>query len=567
MATRPPELIHALDDKPPPLRCLLVALQHVAVICPTLVLVAILVNAGNESEADAQSAMGRGLLAIGIMTILQALRTRHVGSGFLLPPVMTATYLPASLAAVTMGGIPLVAGMTIIAGTFQVFFSRLIRGLRKIFPAVVSGVILMAVAMELCHIGMAVVFDAHLISKHTFRPVAFVALATLIPIIAFAVWGRGLPKMLCSLIGIISGYLAASVFGVLTMDDLDRVASLPVIAFPSFQGASFSFSPEILVPFLIASLANGIRTVGILTTCEQLNDADWKKSDVNRLERGVLADGLGCISCGLLGTAAAAASPSLVGVQKTTGVTSRVIAWYVAGFAILLACLPMVAMFIVQMPKPVMGAALFFNGSMMFVAGVQVASSRPLDLRSTLVVGFSVMLGAGVLVFPNFFEAVPPMVRQFTNSPISVAVLTAVLMNALFMIGRWQFTVLKLQDDADAKGFRPFFTQQAIAWKLPADERNHVVEVVEDLLQQLGPSNLEESSEVRAGFDGFDVKVDLFYNGVLPSLSANARPRGELVEEQNFAAGLSGYLSSVRADRIDTQSKGDRCQISLVFKI
>lgn len=569
MSERPAELLYAVDEKPPVSRSLLVAFQHIAVICPTLVLIAIVVNAGSESEWQARQAMGRGLLAIGIMTILQALRARYVGSGFLLPPVMTATYLPASLAAVAIGGIPLVGGMSLVAGCFQSLFSRLIRLLRKIFPAVVSGVILMAVAIELCRIGMGVVFDAKLLGQHEFKRVGFVALATLMPIIGFAIWGRGLPKMLCSLIGISCGYVAAGLFGILTAEDLQRVAALPVVGFPSFEGASFHFSWEVLVPFLIAALANGIRTVGILTTCEQINDAQWKRTDYDRIERGVLADGLGCMTCGLLGTTAAAASPSLVGVQRTTGVTSRVIAYYIAAFAFALACLPMLAMFIVKMPKPVMGAALFFNGAMMFVAGIQVASSRPLDLRGTLVVGFSLMLGVGVLVFPDFFQAVPPMARQFTNSPISVAFLTAVGLNLLFMIGRWQFSSLQLEGQVSREGFASFFLKQAKVWKIAASEQQPIIETVEDLLQQI-ESNLEEGSQVdlQAGYDGFDVKIDLSYRGSLPNLSANnTKPKGDLVEEQGFVAGLSGYLSRIRADRIDTASEGNQCRMTLLFKI
>ncbi|RKT47567.1 solute carrier family 23 protein [Thiocapsa rosea] len=152
-AERPPDLIYGIDERPPWLKALLVAVQHAAIICPTLVLVAIVVHAAGGSAIDSQQAMARGLVAIAIMTALQAIRLPGIGSGFFLPPVVTATYLPASLAAVAAGGLPLVFGMTLVAGAFQVFFSRTIGLLRKVFPAVVSGVILMAVGMELCRRG------------------------------------------------------------------------------------------------------------------------------------------------------------------------------------------------------------------------------------------------------------------------------------------------------------------------------------------------------------------------------------------------------------------------------
>ncbi len=47
------------------------------------------------------------------------------------------------------------------------------------------------------------------------------------------------------------------------------------------------------------------------------------------------------------------------------------------------------------MPRPVMAAALFFNGSLMFVAGIQIVASRPIT-RASLIVGFSILGAVGV---------------------------------------------------------------------------------------------------------------------------------------------------------------------------
>jgi xanthine permease XanP len=566
MPERPPELAYALEERPPWQKCLLVAVQHVAVICPTLVIVAIIAHGAGETEEATRQAMARGLVAVALMTIFQAVRFRGFGSGYFLPPVVTATYLPASLAAGAAGGFAMVAGMTMLGGLAQMAFSRSIRVLRKVFPAAVSGVILMAVAMELCRIGMGVVFDPVLVAQHDFHRVALAALATLIPIVALGVWGRGLARLLCALAGIVVGYAVAAGLGLFTRTDLASITALPAAQLPSFAGVSFAFSREVVVMFLIAAMANGLRAVGVLTTCQQLNDAAWKRSDIPRTQAGVLADGLGCTVCGLLGTASSAASPSLVGLQKATGVTSRVIAWYVAGLALVLACLPMPLMFLVQMPKPVMGAALFFNGAMMFVAGLQVALSRPLSLRANIVIGFSVMLGVGVLVFPNFFHEMPPLVRQLTNSPIAIAVVSAVGLNLLFLLGRWRYSSAHL--DVAEGDPRAFLEREAKIWKISESDLRRIEAVVSDVLATIHPCLHEGSSiDLKAGFDGFDVKVHLAYAGTLPALVTNRRPpRGDLVEEQSFAAGLSGYLSGVQADRVDARNAGDRCKVVLSFR-
>jgi len=108
--------------------------------------------------------------------------------------------------------------------------------------------------------------------------------------------------------------------------------------------------PPSLPHFAIAGLASGLRVIGVLTTCQQMNNAAWRRPDMQNIEAGVRADGLGCLVGGLLGVSGMSASPSLVSIEKTTGATSRVIAWSIALWLILLPCLPKFAGLIVNMP-------------------------------------------------------------------------------------------------------------------------------------------------------------------------------------------------------------------------
>ena len=51
------------------------------------------------------------------------------------------------------------SGMVIFAGACEIAVGRLINSLRKFFPAVVSGVVIIAVGLELGRIGLGVLFD------------------------------------------------------------------------------------------------------------------------------------------------------------------------------------------------------------------------------------------------------------------------------------------------------------------------------------------------------------------------------------------------------------------------
>ena len=88
-----------------------------------------------------------------------------------------------------------------------------------------------------------------------------------------------------------------------------------------------------------------------------------------------------------------------------------------------------------------------------------------------------------------------------------------------------------------------------------------------------GPMNwfIDFIELMAAGFIGI-VAADIFisvmlrYTGNLPSLP-DARPKKEMVEEQSFVSGLTGYLSGLHADHIERSAKGEHCEIKLLFRL
>jgi xanthine permease XanP len=323
-----------------------------------------------------------------------------------------------------------------------------------------------------------------------------------------------------------------------------------------------------MIPFAIAGLASGLRVIGVLTTCQQMNDAAWRRPDMKNIEAGVMADGIGCAVGGALAAPGMSASPSLVGIEKTTGATSRVIAWAIAGWLVFLACFPKFSSLIVNMPRPVMAAALFFNGSLMFVAGIQIVASRPITLRASLIVGFSILTALSVMIFPNFYSTLPNWTHQFTDSEITMAVIASVILNAVFLAGTWRYGQLRLGADGaplTTDSFNEFFLAQAKEWKISSEDARRVRSVVDDAIEHVVPQ-AQGPVEIRIGSDTFDVAVTLTYRGNLPMLP-DARPKQEMVEEQSFISGLTGYLSGLHADRIERSANGEDCIIKLLFHL
>src|SRR5262249_53321042 len=126
---RPPNLVYALDESPPPHVTLFSGIQFAGLIAINLVYALLVFRAGGASTSQVGGLLAVGMLVLGAGTFLQVSRLGPVGSGYMCPATFTATYLGPSLLAVHAGGMPLLFGMTIFAGLLEMvlapFLNRL----------------------------------------------------------------------------------------------------------------------------------------------------------------------------------------------------------------------------------------------------------------------------------------------------------------------------------------------------------------------------------------------------------------------------------------------------------
>src|SRR6516165_380748 len=290
---RPSDLIYGLDERPPLAHLLLLGAQHVAVICPYLVFVTLITQAAGASTSVASHAVGLGMISIALATLLQAHGLGPAGSGYLAPPVVSAIFFAPALEAAHRGGLALVCGMIAFAGVFEAMFASALPRMRRVFPPVVSGFIVIAVGVELGLIGVRGflgISDLHDPNLPTHIGAAGLTLAVMV---GLGVWGKGLPRLLCGLIGHALGMAIAVGTGMVTSKDFAIIASRPWFALPDPRFISYRFEPSLVVPFAIAGLASGLRAIGVvITTCQQINDASWRRPDLENIRSGVLADGI-----------------------------------------------------------------------------------------------------------------------------------------------------------------------------------------------------------------------------------------------------------------------------------
>jgi len=562
---RPSSLVYGLEDTPPPHVTALNGVQYVGLIAINLVYPLLVFRlAATPSQAIADI-LAVGMIVLGAGTLLQSRRTGFVGSGYMCPATFTATYFGPSLLAAQAGGLPLVFGMTVFAGVLEMGLAPLLNRLRAVMPPEISGLVIFVIGLSGGLAGLRTMIGEHA------APVSgaewWVAAITLVAMIVFNVWARGVARMLCALIGLVVGYCAAAFAGLLSADDLHILVAAHWFGLPSFGHLSWSFEGSLVAPFVIACLAATMKAVGTIAVCQRVNDDDWVRPEMRSITRGVIADGATTAIAGLAGTFGTNTSTPAVGLSAATGVASRKVAYAIAIVFVVVGLLPKITVLLAVMPRPVIVAALLFSVTFIMISGLEVMMSRMLDARRTLVIGLALVAGMMVEAFPALIASAPPWARPLVGSSLVFATLVALLLNLVFRLGITKVAKMSVAPGPlDSEALMHFMERAGGAWGAQRDviERAKFnlaqsFEVVLDSCEPRGPV------EVSATFDEFNLDVRLSYEGPALELPEQRPTNEEIIESEDGMRRLAGYMLRQFADRVNAQHRDGRSTLHFHF--
>lgn len=572
---RPGGLLYALDERPPAVRLVLLGLQYAVMDAIYLVLVAIILRAAKVDTATSVNLMGIACIALAIGTALQALPRGPVGSGFLAPPVFSATYLAPSVLAARAGGMDLVFGMTLLAGVAEVVMGLLLVRLRVIITPVLSGLSVFIVGLQLGVIGIGQMLDVPHEHLADYSEHLLVTVTTLAICIGLSIWGRGTAKLLCSTVGLIAGMGLAGMVHLVPAVSILALREAAWFALPVPAIGQQHFDMSLAPAFLASGVAAALRTVGVVTTCQRINDAAWRRPDMGNIRKGVLADGLANVVGGLLGAPGMNIAPSLVGISSVTGATSRVIAYAAAAILFVMAFSPRVAGALLLVPPEVAGSLLVFTSSFMITGGMQIMLVRPVDSRGVYVISIATLLALSENVFPNYFHTLQPVARSLTANPLAFGLGAAIVLTLLFRVGTKQRAQVPWDGSAaSSAAATEFLRSKGKSWKVPAESLALALEQVGRVMAFYPSGDAPEAAGfLRAAFDGSDLELELGWrHRALPRLPAEAPPHPAPMaeiesEESALTIGLRDFLRGLSADRKSVLSRPGAVTIRLGYSV
>jgi xanthine permease XanP len=569
MAKKPANLVYGVDDSPPVFISVILAIQHICLLfMATLLPVFIIHQLGDKiTPEEAQSFISMTMIAGGIASIIQAYKIGPVGSGYFCPSLSGPAYFDASKAAAAAGGLPLLFGMTLLSGALESFFSRVMHKLRFLFPVEVTGLIVAMVGVVVIPISVKNFFGVTSGHPGLNPEQTAIGLVTFTVMIALNVWSKGNAKLFCTLVGITVGYVMAVVLNLIPPQDVERLNSARLFAFPQLSHIKWTFDFTLLIPFIVATICSSFKTVGDIVTCQKINDSEWKRPDMKNISNGILADGLGGVIPGLIGGYGQSTSSANVGMSLATGSTSRKIAIPLCIIFFILAFFPKLAEIFIIMPEPVMGAAMTFSVAFMITTGFQMMMSRMLDARKIFVIGTSLIFGLSVDMLPDLYSNIHPWIRPVFSSTLSLATVSAILLNLIFRIGISKHKTLILVPDVDISGnIFSFMEQQGGVWGARREVILKATTAITELAETLIVNRLAEGPvKIKLSFDEFSLDAKLEYAGK-PVVFRKERPDEKEILEEDGTIKLAGFIVYKYTDRIKTEKKDGNITVILHFE-
>jgi xanthine permease XanP len=560
---RPPGLLYSVDETPPRTVFIVAGVQQVALISNSLLYPMILGREAHLSPNQLLDFVSLSMLALGMATLLLSAKSRFIGCGYLCPAGYTQFYLGPSLTAAQIGGLPLVFGMTVIAGILQTAIAPVLRRVRFLLPPEIAGLVIAVVGLSIAVLGVRYGLGGAASTGMTSEYFAILAVS-LTTMVVLNIWTKGYLRMFCLLLGMAVGYAASAVLGLLDFSALSPDKGLSLLRFPSLQFLQWRFDASLIAPFAVVAIAGTLNLIANIPYAQRINDADWVRPDFTSLRGGLVGNGIATVISAVIGSMGVNSYGPCIGLSAATGITSRSLAYVIAIAFALLSLIPAAAAVITTIPAPVVGAALFFTAAFLFTSGLQMITARLLDARKIIVIGFSFAIAMIADINHDLLAQAPLLLHPIVDNAIVLGTVSAVLLNLIMRIGVRQRVTLKVDaGQVNRDTIERFLTEQGGRWAARGDIVSRAIFGVVQTLEAVG--DVPEGTEIEATFDEFNLDVRVRYNGAPLTIPERKPTAREIIASEEGERLLAGYLLRQSADRINCKASGTMTEVQLHY--
>ena len=430
-------------------------LQHVLAmfvgnLTPLLIICGACGISGSEEFAHLQvSLLQNAMFVAGVVTLVQLYAIGPIGGKV---PIIMGTSsgfigVFKSVADTMGGGVATygaIMGASIIGGLFEGVLGAFIKPLRKFFPSVVTGTVVLSIGLSLISVGVNSFGGGSSAKDFGSAENLLLALFVLIVILMVKHWTKGLASNSAILIGIIAGYAAAVIMGLLlpnsgiTADGAEytkawvlnwnKVAEASWFEIPKLMPVKPVFDLRAILPVLVMFIVTAVETVGDISGV--MEGGMGREATDKELSGGVACDGIGSSFAALFGVLPNTSFSQNVGLVTMTKVVNRGALSVGAIFLILCGLIPKLGAIVSIMPQSVLGGAAVMMFSSIVISGIQLITKEEMTPRNLTIVSVALGVGYGMGANMTILAQAPQAVQLiFGGSGIVPAAFVAILLN------------------------------------------------------------------------------------------------------------------------------------------
>ena len=433
-------------------------LQHVLAmfvgnLTPILIITNLCAAVGDGAELAALQVglLQNAMLVAGIVTLVQLYAVGPVGGKV---PIIMGTSsgfigVFQSVVNVMGGGVAAYAaimGASILGGLFETVLGVFLKPLRRFFPAVVTGTVVLSIGLSLIGVGVGSFGGGTSAADYGSLENLLIGLAVMVAVLVLKHGARGLASSSCILFGIVFDYILCGVLGLVlpttgvTAEGVeytkawvlnwDKVLEADWFAVPRLMPVKPVFDLRAILPVLVMFIVTAVETVGDISGVTE--GGMGREATDTELSGGIICDGLGSSFAALFGVLPNTSFSQNVGLVTMTRIVNRMALACGAVFLVLCGLLPKLAALVSIMPQSVLGGAAVIMFSSIVMSGIQLITREPLTPRSMSIVSVALGLGYGLGANSAVLAGLPQAVQLvFGGSGIVPAAFVAIAMNLL----------------------------------------------------------------------------------------------------------------------------------------
>ena len=431
-------------------RAIPLGLQHVFAmfvgnLTPLLIIMGACGIAGGEFADLQVSVLQNAMFVAGVVTLVQLFAIGPIGGKVPIIMGTSSGFIGVfNSVAATMGGGVLaygaIMGASILGGLFETVLGFFLKPLRRFFPAVVTGTVV------LISVGINSFGGGNSAKDFGSMENLLLALFVLVVILVVKHGCSGFLGSSAIFVGIIAGYIAAIIMGFVlptTAVDADgveftkawvlnwdKVAQADWFSVPKLIPVKPVFDLRAILPVLVMFIVTAVETVGDISGV--MEGGMGREATDRELSGGVSCDGLGSSFAALFGVLPNTSFSQNVGLVTMTKVVNRGALSIGAIFLILCGLIPKLGAIVSIMPQSVLGGAAVMMFSSIVISGIQLITSESLTPRRLSIVSVALGVGYGMGANTAILTNMPQLVQLvFGGSGIVPAAIVAIVLNVV----------------------------------------------------------------------------------------------------------------------------------------